>query len=83
MGIQFNIKSDEAYTLARSIAQRTGTTMTQVVLDSLRARERELTKSERLERAMDIARDMRARLGPEFFAVDHGELLYDELGMPK
>jgi hypothetical protein len=83
MAIQFNIKNDEAYALARDISQRTGSTMTQAVLDSLRARQRELTKAERLERAMEIARDMRARLGPDFFAIEHGDLLYDEFGLPK
>ena len=83
MGVQFNIKNTEAYALARDIANRTGESMTQVVLDSLRARQRELTKAERLERALEIARDMRARLGPDFFAGEHGDLLYDEFGLPK
>jgi hypothetical protein len=30
-----------------------------------------------------IAVDMRARLPDDFFQVDHGDLLYDDDGLPK
>jgi len=83
MGAQMNIKSDEAYALATEIAGRTGETLTQVVLEALRARQRELTKDERFERAMAICRDARSRMTPEFLATDFDDLLYDERGLPK
>ena len=84
MGAQMNIKSDEAYALATDIAGRTGETLTQVVLGALRARQRELTQSERFERAMAICRDMRARMTPEMLAFDIDKELYDEVtGLPK
>ncbi len=83
MGAQMNIKSDEAYALATEIAGRTGETLTQVVLEALRARQRELTKAERLEAVMAICRDARSRMSPELLALDMDEFLYDERGLPK
>lgn len=81
MSMQMNIKSDEAYALAAEVAGLEKTSLTQAVIGALRARKRELTKEERFERAMAIARDTAARLGPN--PVDHGELLYDERGLPR
>jgi len=83
MGAQMNIKSDEAYALASDIAERTGETLTQVVLEALRARQRELTHTERFERAMAICKEARSRMSPEFLAADFDALLYDERGLPK
>lgn len=83
MGAQMNIKSDEAYAIASELAAREQTSLTQVVLEALRARKLALSQNERLERAMAIARDMRARLGPDFFETDHDALLYDENGLPR
>ena len=83
MGAQLNIKSQEAYELATEIAGRTGESLTQVVLEALRARQREVTKAERFERAMAICRDMRARMSPETLALDIDDFLYDENGLPK
>ena len=83
MGAQMNIKSDEAYALATEIAGRTGETLTQVVLEALRARQRELTQSERFERALAICRDARSRMTPEFLALNPDDWLYDEFGLPK
>ena len=83
MGVQLNIKSDEAYALATELAQQTGTSLTQVVLDALRARKHELSKEERFRRAMAICRDSAARMSPELKALDIDEYLYDEDGLPK
>ena len=83
MGVQMNIKSDEAYALATELAGQQGVSLTQAVLDALRARKRELAKRDVVEEVMALARDTRARLSPEALALDHGEYLYDELGLPK
>lgn len=84
MGAQMNIKSDEAYALATEIAERTGQSLTQVVLEALRARQNELTKAERLERVMALLADMRSRMSPEMLAFDIDKELYDEeTGLPK
>ncbi len=83
MGMQMNIKNDEAYALATEIAGIEGVSLTQAVLEALRARKRELTKADKLERVMALCRDTAARLSPATLAIDHGELLYDKLGLPK
>ncbi len=84
MGAQMNIKSDEAYALATEIAGRTGETLTQVVLEALRARQRELTKGEKLKEVMALCRDMRARMSPEALAFDIDKELYDDVtGLPR
>lgn len=78
-----NIKSDEAYALASELASKEGISLTQVVLEALRARKRELSKAEKLEEIMALVRDTAARFSPETLALDHGEYLYDEMGLPK
>lgn len=83
MGVQLNIKSDEAYALASELAQQTGASLTQVVLDALRARKHALSHEERFQRAMAICRDSAARMSPELKALDVDEYLYDENGLPK
>ena len=83
MGVQMNIKNAEAYALATELAEETGVSLTQAVLEALRARKRELVKRDVVEEIMAMARDTRARLSPEALALDHGEYLYDELGLPK
>ena len=83
MGVQMNIKNAEAYALATELAEEAGVSLTQAVLDALRARKRELAKRDVVEEIMAMARDTRARLSPEALALDHGEYLYDEVGLPK
>ncbi len=83
MGVQMNIKNAEAYEIASALAEKTGSSLTQVVLDALRAQKRELDTEDRFERAMAIIHDMRSRLSPEFLARDFDDELYDEFGLPK
>jgi hypothetical protein len=83
MGAQMNIKNAEATAIAGELAAMTGTSVTQVVLDALRARKRELESEKRFNRAMEIIHDMRARMSPELLALDIDDYLYDENGLPK
>jgi hypothetical protein len=83
MGAQMNIKSQEACDLAREIAELRGVSLTQAVLEALRARKREMDRDERVQRALEIAREMRARMSPETLALDIDDFLYDEYGLPK
>ena len=83
MGVQLNIKSDEAYDLANKIALAEGISLTQAVLEALRLREREVSKEARVERAKAICREARALMSPETVALDIDDYLYDEFGLPK
>jgi hypothetical protein len=83
MGAQMNIKSDEAYAIACELAEQAGTSLTQVVLDALRARQKELSKDKKIEEIMELCRDTAARMSPELLALDIDDYLYDEYGLPK
>ena len=82
--MSLSIKNKETHRLARELAELTGETMTGAVTVALRERlERERKIQEKL-RAMREIRDRLAKLpmrpGPG--AVDHGDFLYDERGLP-
>lgn len=84
--MSLNIKNDEAHRLAEKLALLTGESMTTAVTRALR---------ERLERVeagrgaglaaqlLSIGRDCAAHLREPFRSIDHGELLYDERGLPR
>ena len=86
--MSLNIKNEETCRLARELAQFTGETMTGAITVALRERlERERRQrgvNARLRKMRAIA-ERCARLvregGPS--ALEHGELLYDERGLPK
>jgi antitoxin VapB len=79
------IESPEAERLATAIATQTGKSVDDVVTESLREqferlpkkRERKASVEELLAMAHEIASLAK---GP---SIDHGELLYDEHGLPK
>ena len=81
-----NIKSEEAHRLAQELAALTGETMTAAVTEAVRER---LARVQRengrglAERLLAIGRDCAAHLKEPFRSVDHGELLYDERGLPR
>jgi antitoxin VapB len=85
--MSLNIKNPEAHKLAADIAKLTGETLTEAVTQALRERaERLKTKKfdqKKYDALMRIANDCASRLSPETKAIDHGEYLYDEMGLPK
>jgi antitoxin VapB len=82
-----NLKNKEAYRLASQVARITGESMTQAVIVALRERLSRLdrrTKTGSLaEELMEIGRDCASRLSRRTKKLDHGELLYDERGLPR
>ncbi len=82
-----NIKNDETCRLAEELARLTGETKTGAITVALQER---LKREKRLRSADVRAQKMRAiaercakLLGPGPSAVEHGEVLYDERGLPK
>ncbi|MCY4382948.1 MAG: type II toxin-antitoxin system VapB family antitoxin [Nitrospinae bacterium] len=82
-----NIKNDETCRLAGELARLTGETKTGAITVALRER---LEREKRLRGADVRAQKMRAiaercakLLGPGPSAVEHGDMLYDERGLPK
>lgn len=82
MGAQLNIKNAEAVKLAGDLAKAEGLSRTQVVLEALRAFERERTADEIYNKALEICRHAAVRLPDTQLSLAHGDLLYDDLGLP-
>ena len=82
-----NIKNNETCRLANELARLTGETMTGAITVALRER---LEREKRERSAEALVREMRAiaercakLMGPGPSAVEIGEMLYDEQGLPK
>ncbi len=82
-----NIKNAETHRLVRELADLTGESMTSAVTEAVRERLERIRRIEdregMTERLHAIAVDMNARLPADFFDIEHGDLLYDEDGLPK
>ena len=81
-----NIKNEETHRLARELARATGESMTAAVSEAIRERlerVRGTSEKSRVERILEIGRDCAAHLKEPFKSVDHGDLLYDDKGLPK
>ncbi len=82
-----DIENDETCRLARELAQITGETMTGAMTVALKER----LERERRRRGVDaLARELHAigqrcarLLGPGPASVEHGDLLYDDRGLPR
>lgn len=85
--MSLNIKNEETCRLAGELAQITGETMTGAITVALKERlerERHERSVEARLKRMRVISDRCAKLlregGPP---IDHGDLLYDERGLPK
>jgi antitoxin VapB len=82
-----NIKNDETYRLVEQLAKLTGETLTGAVTQAVRERLDRLRHEERrgrlAGRLLLIGKDCAARLKEPFRSADHGDLLYDERGLPR
>ena len=85
--MSLNIKNEEAHRLARELAELTGQTMTGAVTVALAERlereKRERSVEERLRRMRVISKRVSKMLRPGPSAVEHGDFLYDERGLPR
>ena len=82
-----NIKNDETCKLANELARLTGETMTGAITVALRERlereKRERSVETRVQEIRAIAERCAKLMGPGPSAVEHGDMLYDERGLPK
>jgi antitoxin VapB len=85
--MSLNIKNEEAHRLARQLSEITGESMATAVTKAIgerldRVRTKKAVKSMR-ERIMKLARKSAPLWKEPFRSIDHGDLLYDEKGLPK
>lgn len=86
--MSLNIKNPTAHTLARRLATLTGETLTEAVTTALSERLERIEnvsaiEDERFRKLKALVKDSRRLWREPYLSVDHGELLYDETGMPK
>lgn len=86
MGMQLNIKSDDAYQLASKLAELTGESLTAAVTEALRERlsreTRVRERDERMARVRAITADIRSHLRHPLPSSNH-DWLYDDKGLPR
>lgn len=81
-----NIKNNDAHRLAQQLSRLTGESMTEAVTESLRERLKRVQNKRggKLSgRLLEIGRDCAKRLKEPYRSGEHGDLLYDDKGLPK
>ena len=81
-----NIKNREAHQLAEELSKLTGESMTTAVTIALRERLARVRQQQGLglaDRLLAIGKDCAVHLKEPFRSADHGEILYDERGLPR
>jgi antitoxin VapB len=86
--VSLNIKNPEAHALAARLAQKTGETLTEAVTTALRERLERLEQKPDFDEALyeklkAIATDTRKHMKEPWLSIEHGDLLYDDRGLPK
>lgn len=84
--MSLNIKNEHTHRLVQELARLTGETQTGAVTSAVREKldrlqqRRQVSVSDRL---LAIGREIACRLREPQASVDHGDLLYDEKGLPR
>lgn len=81
-----NIKNQETYRLIEELAKVTGENMTEAVTQSVRERLDRVRRKKRAplaERLLRIGKNCATHLKEPYRSIDHGDLLYDEKGLPR
>ena len=84
--MSLNIKSEETHRLARELARLTGESMTAAVTAAQTVQPFTNRRGDAVglaDRLLAIGKDCAARLKEPFRSADHGDLLYDERGLPR
>ena len=81
-----NIKNSETHRLVQELAALTGESMTAAVTEAVRERLDRVRREKGVglaDRLLAIGKECAAHLKEPFRSIDHGELLYDEHGLPR
>ncbi len=84
--MSLNIKNEDTNRLAHELSDLTGESLTTAVTIAVRERLDRLQQRKRgalSDRLLKIGKDCAAHLKEPFLSVEHGDLLYDEKGLPK
>jgi antitoxin VapB len=84
--MSLNIKNEKTHRLVRELARLTGESMTAAVDKAVRERLEKVRANKggsRFERILKIAKESGPLWKEPYKSIDHGELLYDEKGLPK
>lgn len=81
-----NIKNEETCALVEELAELTGENMTEAITNAVRERlerAKHPQKKRVAERLMEIGRETAPLIKEPWKSTLHGDLLYDEKGLPK
>ena len=81
-----NIKNEEAHQLARELASLTGESVTAAVTEAVRERIERIHRargSGLADRLVAIGKVCAAHIKEPLRSADHGDLLYDDRGLPR
>jgi antitoxin VapB len=81
-----NIKNQETQKLAHRLADATGESLTAAITEAVRERLERVQSARDVglaERLLRIGKDCAAHLPEPSKAVDHGDILYDDRGLPR
>jgi antitoxin VapB len=84
--MSLNIKDEKTHRLARQLAKLTGESMTAAVGKAVQERLERVRKDKGTglaERLLKIGRETAPLFKEPYRSIDHGDLLYDEKGLPK
>lgn len=84
--MSLNIKNEQTHRMAQELARATGESMSVAVREAIRERlerVRANSKQDMVERIMKIAEECGPLWKEPYRSIDHGDLLYDEKGLPK
>jgi antitoxin VapB len=81
-----NIKNEETCALVEELARITGENLTEAITNAVRERLERTQQGKKAgvaKRLMEIAKDTAPRFKEPYKSTPHGDLLYDEKGLPK
>ena len=85
--MSLNIKNEETYRLAHELAELTGESVTTAVREAVRERlervRRQQKKEGLVERLLAMGKETAPLFKEPWRSTPHGDLLYDERGLPK